>query len=213
MNPSFVRCSGPRRSRIGSPDGRNRVPEYAAEMNPLDQFGCPLIGPPRLSISTTYPGRFWFTVPRPYTAQLPSDGRLKYLRQYPQGELYAAVTGYLPAFLVGSVLLFALVLHLFYRRRRRGYVEHAVFALHWSAFYLLLMMVERLLPAGGASPRLPSLLIFTTGAVYLAVALRRVYGQSWFLTVVKTLCLYLTYQALLTLWMLSAIVLAFRLLL
>ena len=44
-------------------------------MNPLDQFGWPLIGPPRLSMSTTYPGKSWFTEPRPYTAQLPSDGR------------------------------------------------------------------------------------------------------------------------------------------
>jgi peptidoglycan glycosyltransferase len=30
----------------------------------------------------------------PIAESVPTDGRLKYLRQYPQGELYAAVTGY-----------------------------------------------------------------------------------------------------------------------
>ncbi|HVL13119.1 MAG TPA: hypothetical protein VM529_11170, partial [Gemmata sp.] len=70
-----MRCAGPRRSRIGSPVGRKSVPEYAADVNQLDQFGWPLIGPPRLSMSTTYPGKSWVTEPRPYTAQLPSDGR------------------------------------------------------------------------------------------------------------------------------------------
>jgi hypothetical protein len=125
----------------------------------------------------------------------------------------SAVTGYLPAFLVGSVLLFALVLQLFFRRQRRGYVEHAVFALHWSAFYLLLMMVDRLLPERRGAPAVLSVSLMALSAVYLALALRRVYGQSWLLTVGKTFFLFLGYQLLLSLWMISAIGLAFRLLL
>lgn len=125
----------------------------------------------------------------------------------------AAVTGYLPAFLVGSVLLFGLVLHLFYRRQRRGYVEHAVFALHWSAFYLLLMMVERVLPDRAGRPGVSSVAILLAAATYLAFALRRVYQQSWLMTGIKTLSLFLVYQVLLSLWMISAIALAFELLL
>lgn len=61
----------------------------------------------------------------------------------------ATVTGYLPAFMVGSILLFALVVAIVYRTAHRGSVAHTVFALHWSAFYLLLMIVDRLLPAEG----------------------------------------------------------------
>lgn len=124
-----------------------------------------------------------------------------------------AVTGYLPAFLVGSVLLFALVLQLFHHRQRRGYVEHAVFALHWSAFYLLLMIVDRLLPGRGARPGVLAGVITLASAVYLAFALRHVYGQSWVMTGIKALCLFFVYQALLSLWIISAISLAFLLLL
>ncbi|HEY0015838.1 MAG TPA: DUF3667 domain-containing protein [Longimicrobium sp.] len=126
----------------------------------------------------------------------------------------STVTSYLPALLVGSVLLFALVLHLFHRRPRRGFVEHAVFALHWSAFYLLLMIVERFFPdRRGASPGVLNMAIMAVAAVYLALALRRVYGQSWLMTAGKALGLFLVYQALLGLWMVSAIAAAFRVLL
>lgn len=125
----------------------------------------------------------------------------------------SAVTGYLPTFLVGSVLLFGLMLRLFFPRQRRGLVEHAVFALHWSAFYLLLMIVDRLLPQGGARPNLLEVAVLAVGALYLALALRHVYQQSWRMTIAKTLGLFLVYQALLSLWMASAIAVAFPLLL
>lgn len=125
----------------------------------------------------------------------------------------AAVTGYMPAFLVGSVLLFALVLQLFYRRQRRGLVEHAVFSLHWSAFYLLLMMVDRARPDSSGRLTALNVVVGTVAAVYLALALRRVYAQSWLLTTAKTLVLFMAYQLLLSLWMISAISLAFGLLL
>lgn len=123
------------------------------------------------------------------------------------------VTGYLPALLVGSVLLFALVLHLLHRRPRRGYLEHAVFALHWSAFYLLLMIVDRLLPQGAGRPGALDAGVMAIGAVYLGVALRRVYGMSWMMTVIKTIVLVLVYQVLLSLWMAAAIGFAFPMLL
>jgi Protein of unknown function (DUF3667) len=124
-----------------------------------------------------------------------------------------AATGYMPTFLVGSLLLFALVLHLMYRRPRRPYLEHAVFALHWSAFFLLLMIADRLLPR--RPPQLdPVDGVFALLALaYLALALRRVYGQSWWMTGAKTLGLFVAFQALLSLWMATAIALAFTLLL
>ena len=125
----------------------------------------------------------------------------------------STVTGYLPALLVGSVLLFGLVLHLFHRRQRRGYLEHAVFALHWSAFYLLLMIVERLLPQDGGAPRVVNVLIAGISAVYLVLALRRVYGQSWLVTGIKAAGLLFLYQVLLLGWMATAMAISFPLLL
>lgn len=127
----------------------------------------------------------------------------------------ATVTGYLPAFLVASVLLFGLVLHLFHRRAPAGYVGHVVFSLHWSAFFLLLMIVDRLLPARppGKLPGLADAVIALIASVYLGLALHRVYGGRWLPTVLRTVCLYLAYQVLLSIWMLSAIALAFTVLL
>jgi len=127
-------------------------------------------------------------------------------------QFEGAVTGYLPAFLVGSVLLFALVLQLFFRGRRRPYLEHAVFALHWSAFFLLLMIVDRLLPQRSGPPGLADGAVAVAALVYLALALQHVHGQSWLATGAKALGLFMAYQLLLSLWMLSAVAVAFEVL-
>ena len=130
------------------------------------------------------------------------------------GERFeSAVTGYLPALLVGLVLIFGLMLRLFFPRQRRGVVEHAVFSLHWSAFYLLLMIVDRLLPQGGGAQGALNAAILAVSAIYLGLALRHVYGQSWLATSIKTLGLLFIYQGLLSLWMASAIGAAFPMLL
>ena len=131
-----------------------------------------------------------------------------------QERFDAAVTGYLPAFLIGSVLVFALVLALFMYRPRRAYLAHAVFTLHWTAFYLLLMIVDRLLPqrhAGGGLRPLAAVLTFAA-LVYLVLALKRVYGQPWPATLGKASALFLVFQAVLIGWMLSAVGLAFAIL-
>jgi hypothetical protein len=130
------------------------------------------------------------------------------------GERFeSAVTGYLPALLIGLVLIFGVMLRVFFPRQRRGLVEHAVFALHWSAFYLLLMIVDRLLPQTGTVAAVLNGLIQVASLVYLATAIRHVYGQSWPATAIKAFGLALVYQALLSLWMASAIGVAFRILL
>jgi hypothetical protein len=130
------------------------------------------------------------------------------------GERFeSVVTGYLPALLVALVLLFGLMLRLFFPRQRRGLVEHAVFALHWSAFYLLLMIVDRLLPQRGTGAVIANAAIQVISLVYLALSIRHVYAQSWLATALKSLALAIVYQLLLALWMASAIGLAFRLVL
>lgn len=130
-----------------------------------------------------------------------------------RGQFEGAVTGYLPAFLIGSVLLFAIAVQLAFRRPRRGYLEHAVFALHWSAFFLLLMIVDRLIPQHAGGPGLADRLVALVAVVYLGLALKHVYGRSWLATSARTLVLFVVYQLLLSLWMLSAVAVAFQVLL
>src|SRR5688572_14763826 len=59
---------------MGVLSARSCTPWNAAGMYPLDQFFGPLIGPPLLSSITTNPGRFSFSLPRPYVTQLPRHG-------------------------------------------------------------------------------------------------------------------------------------------
>ncbi len=126
------------------------------------------------------------------------------------GERFqATVTGYLPTLLVGSVLLFALLLLLFYRRDGRGYLEHLIFALHWTAFYLLLMIFDRLVGEQQLG-RLPVQAIIGLAALgYLVLALRTAYPRPWPGTLLRGVGLFAGFQALLVLWMFSAIALAF----
>lgn len=126
----------------------------------------------------------------------------------------------LPTFMVGSILLFALALGTFYWRVPHAGMTHLIFSLHWCAFYLLLMVVERIIPGlGGPTDgpgQVPIVAIVTVRAIIgliamvsLAVALRRVYRQSWWVTVPKSLGLYLLFNVIMILWVVSVIMFAF----
>jgi hypothetical protein len=117
------------------------------------------------------------------------------------------VQGNLPTFMAGSILLFALALHAFYRGR--GYMAHLVFALHWCAFYLLLMIGDRLLPATGLVHDAASIAIVLLAWAYLTRALRVVYEQPWGTTVAKSVGLMLCFQLVLSAWVLSVVSLGF----
>jgi hypothetical protein len=80
---------------------------------------------------------------------------------------------------LGGVLLLAGALPLLYWRPRRYFGEHLTFALHASVFRFLIGAVGQQihLLAGSWLPSI--LLVNSVFLVYLAVALRRVYGGSW----------------------------------
>jgi hypothetical protein len=108
--------------------------------------------------------------------------------EYLQGRIARYIRP-LRLYLGASVLFFlllpvyALLLKLLYLRRKRLYVEHFVFALHVHAFVFALFTVVLL--TGG----LVSGLLVVWMMVYLFLAMRRVYGQSWLKTGVKYLAL------------------------
>jgi hypothetical protein len=117
-----------------------------------------------------------------------------------------AVNGFLPAFLVGSVLLFSLALYGLHRRAEPRYLAHAVFALHWTSFYLLVTAAARLFPRAWGVEQL----VLLPALVYLALALRRVYGQGVARSVGKAVLLLVAYLLILVVWVQTALFLALR---
>jgi hypothetical protein len=114
----------------------------------------------------------------------------------------AAVNEFLPAFLLGSVVLFSLTVYALNFRRERRLLPHAVFALHWTAFYLLLLTMSRLFPIGWKVQDFTLL----PGLLYLTLAQRHVYRQQIIPSMGKALLLSLTFLLLLAIWAQSAIV-------
>jgi hypothetical protein len=124
-------------------------------------------------------------------------------------QFEGAVTSWMPVFLVGSVLLFALALAGLFRRQPHGPVAHGVFALHWTAFYLVLTIADRLLGRGPGHASAAGVAVLVIVVVYLILALRRVYARPWPGTIAKGLLLALVFQLLIVGWMFSAIAFAF----
>jgi hypothetical protein len=88
--------------------------------------------------------------------------------------------------------LFALALKLLFGRTGRFYVEHFVFALHTHAFAFLVLTLGEI-PPGAWGPFLAT----AASGLYGVVALRRVYGQSWGITLLKGAALAVGYGFLL----------------
>jgi hypothetical protein len=83
-----------------------------------------------------------------------------------------------------NAFLWAAVLALLYRGRRRSYAEHLVFALHLLAFNLLLILANASLrallhrPPSTSSFDVVSLLHWTAIGTYFYFASRRLYGET-----------------------------------
>ena len=112
--------------------------------------------------------------------------------------------GKVPTVLFLILPVFALLLKLLYVRRGWYYSEHLVFGLHTHAFTFVVFSVVALLAAfgGGAgwavtetpevtssNPGWLSALLVSSIPVYFVVAQKRVYGQGWIKTVLKSLVL------------------------
>ena len=111
-----------------------------------------------------------------------------------------AVLSNIPAMMFLFLPVMALVMKLAYPLSGRYYAEHLLFLVHYHSFFyifsLLLILLEQ---AGGrfAPGVLPTGLINTAAFIYLMVylfrALRRVYGQGFWLTLFKYVLMGLSY--------------------
>lgn len=116
------------------------------------------------------------------------------LRSNPHA-FWSGLISKLPTVMFVLLPLFALVLKLLYIRRRRYYVEHLIFSLHYHALVFLaailfLAVYEAAEHFGWTSINNHlGFAIWLYLTAYLIVAMRRVYRQSWFKTLVKFLLL------------------------
>lgn len=106
----------------------------------------------------------------------------------------------IPAALIALLPLMALVLKVLYPLSKRYYVEHVLFVVHYHAFFFLILSLQIIFGRLIALLGLPGFFSgITTAAVsiyipvYLAMAMRRVYGQSWYITIPKYLILSIAY--------------------
>ena len=102
----------------------------------------------------------------------------------------------LPISMFFMLPMFALLLALFYRKKRRFYVEHLVFSIHVHVVAFAMFTVLALVPdamVGG----IPEGLLLLGLAAYNIVALLRYYGDGAFLTTVKWVFLTASYAIML----------------
>lgn len=102
---------------------------------------------------------------------------------------------YISWFQITNVIFFAFLLQVVYMFSTRYFVEHLIFSLHFLSFtFLSTVILWPLYIFIGVKPTtaslLLSLLVTLIGIVYLFFALRTVYKQSAFMTLLKTALLY-----------------------
>ncbi|MBT8402334.1 MAG: DUF3667 domain-containing protein [Gemmatimonadetes bacterium] len=120
-----------------------------------------------------------------------------------------AVTAYFPVVLVALVAASALLMALLYRRESA--LKHAVFALHWTAFYFALEMVRQLFPRLGQWGSVASILSTLFALLYLYRAMRIVYERGRIGTVLRAFLTIIVFAALLGAWLWSTTAIAERL--
>ncbi|MDQ3605149.1 MAG: hypothetical protein M3418_03020 [Gemmatimonadota bacterium] len=120
-------------------------------------------------------------------------GRMERIRRMSPAALLAAFSDgferYLPRLMFVLLPLFALLLKLLYLRQRRFYAEHFIFALHFHAFIFGSFALLLLLPSEPWTP-----LIVLWMHLYLWVAIKYVYRQSWLMTSAKFVLLFSSYS-------------------
>lgn len=119
------------------------------------------------------------------------------------GTARAGFERYLPRMMFILLPVFALLLKLLFIRRRWYYAEHFIFTLHVHALAFTALLVLLLLPGGAWTG-----LLLLWCAVYLFVAMYRVYRQSFWKTSLKYLILTGSYSFLLSLAVAGSVVLS-----
>ncbi len=143
------------------------------------------------------------------TAQIPSAGWLETLamrqatKQHlgiiTQEEIQHALVKNLGIALFFLMPLFAFLLKLLYLRSKRLYIEHLIFSVHFHSFFFALLIITSI-PFKLTGVEDWMVLSLAIILIYGILALRRVYGNVWWKTIVKgalltalyTVCVFIT---------------------
>ncbi|MEM7050968.1 MAG: DUF3667 domain-containing protein [Acidobacteriota bacterium] len=133
----------------------------------------------------------------------------------PEAELNRLVSRRIPQTMFFLVPLLGLLLKIFYFRHRMYFVEHLVFAVHIHSFTFLAIFVFRscdlaLWPLIGEREIFAALTVLVV-PVYFLLALRRVYGQGWVMTLLKALMVSIGYTLLFVIGLLATLALTLAL--
>ncbi len=122
----------------------------------------------------------------------------------------------MPIMMFLLIPLFALMLKLFYIRRKQWlYVQHLVHALHLHAFFLFLLILLVLpylvFDVSELAAEWINIVITLVLIIYALFSFRRVYQQGWFTTVIKLFMVGLVYFWILLIFGLSEAMISFML--
>lgn len=112
--------------------------------------------------------------------------------------------------------LVALLLKLFYVRRKHLYMEHLIFTLHCHALFFIGLLAGVIVTSLATHYGWPTVIRDSVGTaikwylvIYLFLALRNFYQQSWLKTLVKFCLLFVSYFVLAIFGLLGAVAVAF----
>ena len=125
-------------------------------------------------------------------------GFFKRLKVRQKVKLLEEETNFIP-FLLGKVtwtvfivlLLLTIVFRILYFRSDFLYLEHLIFGLHLNSFFLIIVSILILIPERYLSFALPCGLL--SMAIYLFIAMKRVYAQSFIITALKWMLVIVCY--------------------
>ena len=92
--------------------------------------------------------------------------------------------------------VYALMLAVLYWRKKRYYIHHLVFGMHVHSFLFIivtLMLIASITPMGATGQGWTQSILGLAVVAYPIVALRRFYGNGWFVTLVKAFVLGILY--------------------
>jgi Protein of unknown function (DUF3667) len=104
---------------------------------------------------------------------------------------------FIPKMMFILLPLFALLLKLFFNSKKYFYSDHVIFSLHFHTavflIFLIFSIISLFFPTFAKDAQDFEFLL---AIIYLGIALRRTYGQSSFITIIKTIVLTLLYSIL-----------------
>ena len=143
-----------------------------------------------------------------------AKSKKKFLKKLAQQEdnikqINTAVVKRLPQLMFFLMPVFALLLKLLYRRSEQLYLSHLIFAIHFHAFVFLVLIVRLLIYIITESQLSAVLLVFIP--VYLFQGLKRVYSESFFIRLIKSFVLSLSYFSILAFLLLVLVIITIML--